>query len=852
MRPAFAGLLSFALLLPGFSVARAQTTPVKGAAALAVSGGFARMLIKLDDDVETDASVAGNVLIVRFKRPVEIDISRLADSVPDYVSSARRDPDGMAIRFALARKVTLNAMMAGERTFIDLLPDTWTGLPPGLPQSVVRELAERARTAERALRQQKASVDTRKRAPLRLRAAVQPTFVRFSLELPDGVGVSSALVGQKFVLSFNAPLTFDLADAIVAAPANVGAISQRSEGDTSAIEIALIGDVDARAFRDDKIFMIDVGAQQAEKKPQQLGAPKPAVTAPPIKDAPAVRSEAEPEQPAQPTSESIALLVAREPAQPQTKVTPPPVAVAAPVAIPVAMPVAMPAVPASVPAVAPEPVVAKSSASVDARRSSDGLKINFAFASPTPAALFRRADVMWLVLDTETAFDLAAIKREGGALIGDVSALKTARGQAVRIRLNRPQLASLTAGDTDASGKAWTLTFADAAQTAPQALALVRNVVDPAHAKATVPLAGAGQLHKLVDPDAGDALIVVTAPPPPRGFVRRQDFVEFSVLESIHGVVVQPNADDVSVNVDQDGIVLSRPGGLTLSAAIAGNRRASIGSRTAFDLHEWQDNAQGPFVSRRDELIRKLAKAPASDRMAARDGLAKFYFSRGMYPEARGILSVMIAETPVGDDDPQVLLLYAAASALMGRPDQALKVIANPALTSNSDTQLWTGLALTQQGKWAQAREKFKDSGFALASLPFELQREVLMQAMRASLEVKDYAGAASRSSELDLVGVPPAMMPAVSVLRGRLAQALGREQDALDNYRMASASAHAPAAAEARLLTVALRQKRDDIPSDEALRDAEEVARDLARHGILRMSDSPISESEAPPKESP
>ena len=61
------------------------------------------------------------------------------------------------------------------------------------------------------------------------------------------------------------------------------------------------------------------------------------------------------------------------------------------------------------------------------------------------------------------------------------------------------------------------------------------------------------------------------------------------------------------------------------------------------------------------------------------------------------------------------------------------------------------------------------------------LQRVVLVQAMRASLEVKDYAGAASRSSELDLVGIPAAMMPAVSVLRGRLAEALGREQDALD-----------------------------------------------------------------------
>ena len=45
---------------------------------------------------------------------------------------------------------------------------------------------------------------------------------------------------------------------------------------------------------------------------------------------------------------------------------------------------------------------------------------------------------------------------------------------------------------------------------------------------------------------------------------------------------------------------------------------------------------------------------------------------------------------------------------------------------------------------------------FAIASLPPELQRIVLMDAMRASLEVKDYAGAARRRSDLDVVGGAP------------------------------------------------------------------------------------------------
>ena len=104
--------------------------------------------------------------------------------MPDYVGSARSDPDGSAIRLSLARRVTINTMSAGERVFIDLLPDTWSGQPPGLPLDVVRELAERARVAERALRQARAITDAKKRAPIRVRASVQPTFVRFVSRCP--------------------------------------------------------------------------------------------------------------------------------------------------------------------------------------------------------------------------------------------------------------------------------------------------------------------------------------------------------------------------------------------------------------------------------------------------------------------------------------------------------------------------------------------------------------------------------------------------------------------------------------------------------------------------------------------
>src|SRR5262249_291645 len=152
---------------------------------------------------------AGSIIVIRFERPVDIAVDRLGEGAPDYVTSARRDPDGTALRLSLARRVTINTMAAGERTFVDLLPDGWSGPPPTLPREVVRELAGRARAAERALRQQRAEALAKKRPPIRVRALVQPTFVRFVFEMPDGVGASSIFNDQKLTLSFNSLLAFD-------------------------------------------------------------------------------------------------------------------------------------------------------------------------------------------------------------------------------------------------------------------------------------------------------------------------------------------------------------------------------------------------------------------------------------------------------------------------------------------------------------------------------------------------------------------------------------------------------------------------------------------------------------------
>src|SRR5260370_15580577 len=68
-------------------------------------------------------------------------------------------------------------------------------------------------------------------------------------------------------------------------------------------------------------------------------------------------------------------------------------------------------------------------------------------------------------------------------------------------------------------------------------------------------------------------------------------------------------------------------------------------------------------------------------------------------------------------------------------------------------------------------------------------------------------------------------MKPAVAVLRGRLAEALGHDKDALDAYRFAANSGDRPSAVEGKLLEVLLRQKRGEIGQAEVLRELETLS---------------------------
>ena len=119
------------------------------------------------------------------------------------------------------------------------------------------------------------------------------------------------------------------------------------------------------------------------------------------------------------------------------------------------------------------------------------------------------------------------------------------------------------------------------------------------------------------------------------------------MLESVHGVAVQLNSDDVQAELAPDKIVIGRPGGLTLSAAEMTPERAVAAAKTLLDVNTWRDDRAGNFVQRRDALWTAVAQAAADSRVAARLDLARFYVANGFYVEARAAIDAFLQRPAV-------------------------------------------------------------------------------------------------------------------------------------------------------------------------------------------------------------
>ncbi|HEX8166604.1 MAG TPA: hypothetical protein VF601_12555 [Beijerinckiaceae bacterium] len=770
-------------LLAGGAAAAPRTVTVRGIE----MSRFGRIVLEFDRETKVQVKATNGVLVLVFPEAATIQGERLARELPGYLTQVRHDPDGLGLRLAMTQPWRANVLEAAEKVFIDLLPANWTGLLPALPPEVVDALARRAREAEARAGDEARRQQVRQPRKVSVRVAKLPTLTRLVIEPVGGVPVSLKANGAQAEVGIDAAAALDLGGARAQMAPAVRSLDAEASGASVRIRLVLEDGYEARGFREDDSFVVDV------MKPKLASAPAEAAPEPTAPDAAPPAAAAEPA--AKPIPEART--------NPEAKT------------IPEAKPVpreaqAQPQGPSQAPAPSPPPREAGPVAATAKVAAADGLAVEFPFRNRTAAAAFERDGVVTVLFETAERLELDRLpaKTPFASLKG---VNRDGTFAVLRFALAGPYLTRLSP-----RGEGWVLSIGESGSVPIEPLAAERSVDDLGRTVLNLAMPGAAGVYWLEEGEGGERIAVATAHGPPRGIAKPQRFVEFRLLATAHGIAVARDADDVAVRSGPDGVMISREMGLALTTEGMGEGGAVLDPVLHRD--RWARDQLGSPLAHQRELMDAVVQAPRSGRSAARLDLARFLVANRLDFEAVGVLQAAAAEDPALARQRHFLLLQGIALARMNRAADARRVLATDLVAEDAEAVLWRGLLDARARRWAAALGAFRRSKALIDAYPDDVQVALRIALARAAVEMKEPALAEAELAVAAQLGPEPAAFDEISLLKGRIAEAGGRRDAALEVWRRLAETAERPVAAEAALRYVALALAEHALQPEEAV----------------------------------
>lgn len=434
---------------------------------------------------------------------------------------------------------------------------------------------------------------------------------------------------------------------------------------------------------------------------------------------------------------------------------------------------------AAAPAPAPEPAMSAPPASVAVHLAAGdrGTGLRFDWPGATPAAVFRRGGATFIVFGAPTSLDLTEPLAKGQSVFAELAQIADKDATILRV-VTRDALQPSVRRD----GSAWIVDFG------PQAAPVDAPIAFEPHpetepAKIVLHVAGAGAPVRIADHDLGELLAVPVADVG-RAVDAEQDFVDFSVLPSVEGIVLHPAVADLAFHADADQLELTRPGGLELSSdgdRLLGHRPA--GAAHIFDFTAWQGPGKLDYDEQRGALEHAIVAAAPSDRTAPRLALAHFYFARGFAAETLAVLDAIGHDDPAALAQPPVAALKGAACLLVADLKCAADGLRQSSLDGQIEVALWRASLASQEGDEDGGAKGFLASVGLLPTYPKPLRERFALQAAEAMLDTGRGA-LASPLVDLVLNDRPDDHEKAMALyLEGRVQQLSGHLDDALKSW---------------------------------------------------------------------
>lgn len=457
--------------------------------------------------------------------------------------------------------------------------------------------------------------------------------------------------------------------------------------------------------------------------------------------------------------------------------------------------------------------------SAEARRIGNTVRVVFPFSEPVSSAVFRRNDSIWLIFDTDATIDTRGMVSALAETAETIEVQQFEDYQILRMDMNDPVLATV-----GVDGNAWSLVIGDMILEPSIPLQLERNVRGDGGSVLRVLYQDPQNIRRVTDPFVGDTIALVTGFGPPRGLLKPQTFVDLDALSSAQGIAVVAKSDGVKMKILGDDVIIEKEGGLALSSHTLRGRTGSLSTIVAPDESNFIEfvslSTEGPgsYRKRLLELQDSLAKAQQGKRRKPLLALARFYLAHQFAQEALGLMKLALEEEPALAEDSSFNLMMGAAQTLADRPDEAFAHLNRPDLKNSPDAAVWQTIVDVKLGNWTTARIAMPRGRAVVGNYPPAIQTEFKLAAAQAMVEVNDFGIANSILAEIEPAEVTRTQAARYDILRGRVADASGRSQEALTVFDLVTRSEDRPRAAEAEYRALRIRYRDGETSVDETI----------------------------------
>ena len=715
--------------------------------------GYGRIVFDWTQPVRYAAEVVGGTLLIQFERPVTGDIAKITQSMAAYVNGGRLSADRKTASFPLKPNITMRTFTVGQAVVVDLV----AGLTP---QQAAAARAQSVPPLTPTSLNPQAPTPSTPAAPVvgtgravGLRTGDHGDYFRLALDWPDKTAYRIERRGDRIAITFDTPASINVAQLNGRLPAANRPAAALIENGKLVLTIPQAAQFAVRDFATGNTIAIDLTRSPAApgQNPPQAGAtPAPAEKAPPPPAAKAAPPRAH-------TGSAAAAAALTGTAAERTQLN-----------------------------AAGQRVTRAAENRVDPLTARPAeLSITIPWSEPAAAAVFRRAEYLWVVFDRYEQVDVAKIARDGGAYITFVEQLPYRNNTILRM-VTKPDINPTTRRD----GLNWILDFRSLPMRPTRALE-VNAQLDRPNPNLFLPVSEAGRTVAVEDPEVGDYLLIVPVIPLSYGVYPERHYTDLDMPVTAQGVVVVPKSDGVRAQASRIGIDIDVDGGMALSKDMAEQASALSGddkTRT-LNIADWQIGKAEDYVRNKQALQNALGDERPEARQQARFRLARFEFVNGFYPEVLAILRTMKAADGEIENTPAFRALRGASNTMMRRYSEAAEDFNHFSLANDDDARFWLAAARAKVGNKGAQAETMIQTGAVIRAYPRAVKIPLALAGVESAIAAGDDFGA---QGFLDLIRrETPTVneLAAIDYMDGKLNEKLGEQKIALAQYKKAEDS---------------------------------------------------------------